>query len=89
MKRFLVCLMGDRDTYLSSHIVAQLDKAGEPDITTLINKACGSSGMYSLSPTSTVRYAYKIIYGESRKVVLDEDEMRLLYETTIQKYNES
>lgn len=89
MKRFLVCLMGDRDTYLSSHIVAQVDKAGEPDIKHLIYKSCGSSGVETLSPYSTVRYVYKIIYGENRKDVLDEDEMRLLYATSIQKYNES
>lgn len=89
MKRFLVCLMGDRDNYISSFVLGELSKGGEERVNHLIRKACGSPGTEPYSAGSTMRYVYKIIYGEKREDVLNEDEMKLLYKTSIQKYNES
>lgn len=89
MKRFLVCLMGDRDNYISSTVLAELSKGGEERVGHLINKACGSSGTEPYSAGSTLRYVYKIIHGDKREDVLDEAEMKMLYKTSIQKYNES
>lgn len=81
--------MGDRDDYISSFIIGELSKGGEERIRHLIRKACGSSWAEAYCATSTLRYVYKIIYGEKREDVLNEDEMKLLYKTSIQKYNES
>lgn len=89
MKRFLVCLMGDKDNYICSFIAGEISKGGEERVSHLIRKACGRSGTESYCQGSTLRYVYKIIYGEKREDVLNEDEMRLLYKASIQKYNES
>lgn len=89
MKRFLVCLMGDRENYISSFIAGEISKGGEERLSHLIQKACGSSCTELYCPGSTLRYVYKIIYGEKREDVLDEDEMKLLYKASVQKYNES
>lgn len=89
MKRFLVCLMGDRNNYISSFIMGELSKGGEERVGHLIRKACGSSGTEAYSCRSTLRYVYAIIHGEKREDVLNEDEMEILYKASIQKYNES
>lgn len=89
MKRFLVVLMGDGDEYISSFIAGEISKIGEERVNHLIRKSCGSSSVEMYSTGSTLRWVYKIIYGEKREDVLNEDEMRLLYKASIQKYNES
>ena len=88
MKRFLVVLMGDGDNYINSFIAAEITKGGEPTVKRLINRAGGRSWVEPYSPNSTLRWVYKIIHGESRKDVLNEDDMELLYKASIQKYNE-
>lgn len=90
MKRFLVCLMGDRDNYISSFIAGEISKGGEAYVNDLINKSSGNTGVIApFSDGSTLRNVYKIIYGDKREDVLNEDEMRLLYKASIQKYNEN
>lgn len=89
MKRFLVCLMGDRDNYISSFIMGELGKDGEERVSHLIRKACGNSWTEAYCLASTLRYVYKIIYGDKRDDVLNEEEMKILYKASIQKYNES
>lgn len=90
MKRFLVVLQGDKDHYISSFIAGEVSKGGEPYVKYLINKSSEYTGVVvPYNNGSTMRYVYKIIYGEKREDVLNEDEMRLLYKASIQKYNES
>lgn len=89
MKRFLVVLMGDEDDYISSFIAGEISKHGEDRVQHLINKSCGHSGVEAYSAGSTLHWIYKIIYGNRREDVLNEDEMRLLYKASIQRYNES
>lgn len=90
MKRFLVVLQGDKDHYISSFIAGEVSKGGESYVNYLINKSSKFTGVVvPYNHGSSMRYVYKIIYGEKREDVLDEDEMRLLYTASIQKYNES
>lgn len=81
--------MGDRDNYISSFVLGELSKGGEERVKHLIRKACGSSWTEPYCMTSTIRYVYKIIHGDKREDVLNEDEMKLLYKASIQKYNEN
>lgn len=88
MKRFLVVLQGDNDNYICSSVIAEIAKSGEGFIKGLLNKSSNNTGVVVPYKDSTLRYVYKIIYGDNRKDVLREDEMAVLYSASIQKYNE-
>lgn len=90
MKRFLVVLQGDGEHYICSTVIGELTKAGDMFVDMLMTKASHGTGVIAPYPDNgTTRLVYKIMDGNSRKEFDDYDEMNLLYQASIQKYNES
>lgn len=87
MKRFLVGIMGDDKQYIGSYIIGELDKIGELDVQHMIN-VVSERGVCNSPKGSTIRLIYKIIHGEKRSEVLNEANMKGLYNRVISQYNE-